>query len=646
VSRVQRACDGATDGLVAAFAIWTIGYEVAVVTESSVWTWGAVWLAVAGVLVVAGAATHVEHGPRSPALPAVPVGPAPVLLALGLLLAVAVVARREVTPLPAVVLGVSILVLGIASRRHSRPTGGEPARHAETSARGTALVLVTCAAAAVLASFLRRPDADDAFYVNRSTWVAEHGVPVVRDTMFGPETFPSTYGRGLPFPSYEALLGALAHLLDVRAAALTYLVVTPVLAFASTWVMWRLVRAWAPARALLVFLVTILVTLISGDTIVGGYGLARMWQGKVVAFAILSPLIWVYLTATVTAGRRGGRRALFLLLCSGIAYAGLTSGAPLLLPAYAGAALIAALLLRNGRLALGAGLLLVGPAAAAASVLHAAPNFTRVDVDILSPNDALDLLLGVDAVFAVVGALAISLAVRWLRPEAVVLASCGSLVAFVALVPGVFELADAVTGAGAIAWRLVILVPLAVLTGLLLVETVRRVPTTAGRVVVTVVLAGVLGVAGTPLWQEESTSLAQPGWKVDPRAHEDVEQVLDLERGPGTLLLPAEQSQVLAVSTTRSFATVPRVAYVANLDEPEEHRSARYALYQWLNEDYALIPKGIRDRLDLLGVAVACVPAEDEDLAGELVRVADESGGVVVAVGSMSCAVRRGSSWA
>jgi hypothetical protein len=651
VLRLERVVDGAADGMVAAFAVWTVAYEVALVTESPVWGLGVAWVVVAVALAVLGALTNDEH--RAFRLTARRRTPPVVVGALGVLLVVAAALRSEISPLPLTVLGLALLALGLLAHTESRvgPVDGDghldvpPER--SHAGRGTPVALVVCLTAAVFASFLRRTDADDAFYLNRATWVAERGVPVVRDTMFGPETYPSTYGRGLPFPSFESLIGSLAHLLDVRAATLAYVGLTPVLAFACLWATWRLVRAWAVPPALPVFLAAAFVMLVSGATIVGGYGVGRLWQGKVVAFAVLTPLIWVYLTRTVTADQRGARRALVLLLLSGVAFAGLTSGAPLLVPTFAGAALLAALVLRHGRLAAGAGLLMVGPVVAGVSVVLGEQNFTAEDSAVLTATATLRFLFGTSLPFAVLGIVAVVLAVRALRPEAAVLAGSASAVALLTLLPGVADLADALTGAGPIAWRLATLVPIAVLVGVLLVEVVRRVPTTAGRAVAAVVVAVGVGLAGTPLWLGDNTTMAsEPGWKVDPVALDDVEAVLDLPAEDGTYLLPPRQSEVLAVYTTEVFATVPRLSYVPNLDEDDDRHSARFALYLWLNEGYPLIPRGIRERLDLLGVGVLCVPADDPALTADLDAVAADSGTEVTPAGSMACAVRRGGAWA
>lgn len=647
-TRLEAWLDGAGDGVLAAFAVWTVAYEVAVVTERSVWTLGALWLPVAAALALLGAWTaQVARAEPAMVVSGHPVQPPSghrgLTSALVVLLVAAVVLRDQLGMVPASVVGLALLGLALVSRPHDQP---EP--EPEPTAGRTYLAVVVSLGVAVFASFLRRPDADDAFYVNRSTWVAEHGVPAVRDTMFGPETFPSTYGRGVPFPSVESLFGALAHLVDVSAATLCYVVVVPVLAFAAAWGAWRLVRAWTATRAMPVFLVTLLVVAMSGDAIAGSYSVGRIWQGKVIAFAILSPMVWVYFRDLAAGGSLAARRARVMLLLAGIGLAGLTSATPLLAPSYAGAALLAAAVLRNRSLVLGGLLFLAGPLAAASTVFLGKQSFVSQDSEQLTARDTFNILMSVDSTaMAVLGTLALVVAVRWLRPEAAVLAACASFAALLALLPGVLDLAGEVTGGGSIVWRLVLLVPLAVLTAVLLVEGVARfAPSPMTRLVSAVVLAAVLALGGRTLWQGDGADFASPGWKADRAALDDVKAVLDLDAGDGSLMLPADQSQVLATYTTERFATVPRFKYVAALDDTDERISARYALFGWLEGGYPLFARGVRDRLDLLDVAVLCVPADDEDLTEQLEQVAAETAAPVLPAGSLTCATRQGSAWA
>ena len=101
--------------------------------------------------------------------------------------------------------------------------------------------------------------------------VAEHGTFPSRDTMFGPQTFPATYGAGLPVAALEEAYGSLARLFGVPAAGLAYLVANPLFAGLSVWSAWRLLRAWAPRRALLGLVVAVAVPLFAGSGLLGEF---------------------------------------------------------------------------------------------------------------------------------------------------------------------------------------------------------------------------------------------------------------------------------------------------------------------------------------------------------------------------------------
>ena len=641
--RADAWFDGALDGLVAAFALWTVAYYGAMEARSSVWGLVAVWVPVAVLLVGAGAWTQARlvatpHG-SSPVRPgrASSMSLRPAVLAAVVLLAALAALRDVVGILPAVV--VALLVLG-----HGLVTTVGRSEPGAVSAEGRTWVAVAVGAGlAVLALLLRRTDADDVFYTNRAAWVAEHGVPAVRDTMFGPETYPSTYGDGLLFPSVEALFGALAHLAGVRAGTLIYLGAAPVLAFLVALATWRLVRAWAPRRVEATFLVAVLAMVAGGESILGAYSVGRIWQGKVIAFAILMPLVWVHLSAAASDDRRVVRRSSVMLLLSGVAFAGLTSGAPLLGPSVTAAGLLAAFVTRERAMALGALLFAVGPVVAGASVLVTGGGAGEGDSVPRSAGGTFDVLLGTNAVLVVVGVTALVLGVRALRPVGLVVASCAAIVSLAVLLPGVLQFADQLTGAGAIAWRLAVVVPLAVLIGALVALVVPDLGPTRSRLATGVAGAAVVAIAGTPLWADGGLA-SSPEWKVPPGSLDDVVRVLDLPAQPGSLLLPEDQSQALAVLTTERFATVPRAAYLASLDDTPERIAARYALFRWLEYGYPLNDAGLAERLDLLDVAVVCL-AEDSPREKQLDHLAASVAVSPRQAGRLTCVARPGESW-
>ena len=81
----------------------------------------------------------------------------------------------------------ALATLGLVALRGRRPWFE---RRVARGWLGTAAAMVAAVAAAVLASVISRVDADDAWYVVRSTWVADHGDIAARD-------IPSRTGIGL-----------------------------------------------------------------------------------------------------------------------------------------------------------------------------------------------------------------------------------------------------------------------------------------------------------------------------------------------------------------------------------------------------------------------------------------------------------------
>ena len=75
-----------------------------------------------------------------------------------------------------------------------------------------------------------RPDQDDVFLVNKSTWVAEHSEELPeRDTIFSDNSLPSQRPAGIQ-TSIESLIGAVSAHTPIKAAALTYFIWGPLIA--------------------------------------------------------------------------------------------------------------------------------------------------------------------------------------------------------------------------------------------------------------------------------------------------------------------------------------------------------------------------------------------------------------------------------
>ena len=305
--------DAVLDGSIVAFAVWTVLYEVATAFRLSAWGTGIVWIPLALVSVAACVlrAVRVHRGVDPPAAdpddrPTRQPGP---LVASGIGLALLAGLTALLTEArPAVwlltVAACAVLLVGFARDRRVRRT--TPTSYDGPGALSQAGAAVLVLGLTVAMMFVLNPSSDDIYYVNRSVWVAEQGTFALRDTMFGAERFPATYGGGLPVASIEGLIGALAHLLGVSAAGLSYLVVQPVGCLLAGWATWRLVRAWAPRRALLVLAGAVLFSLFSATAATSAAALTAGASSTAVA---VRPTKASPETASIAAAQTGSERA-------------------------------------------------------------------------------------------------------------------------------------------------------------------------------------------------------------------------------------------------------------------------------------------------------------------------------------------------
>jgi hypothetical protein len=507
------------------------------------------------------------------------------------------------------------LVLGgvaVVARTGADPERGDP----EGGVRRWEHLAVAALAAAigVLALFINLADHDDPYYVNRSVWIAEHGTALARDTIFGPGTYTSPYNGGIPIASIEALVGVMSHLSGLSVGTLTWLVSTFVGAVGTVWAFWALSRRWAPRLPLVVLVVAVSFMLLSGDSRLGNFWIARMWQGKVLALVVLLPLIWVWADDLV---RHGERRRLVTLAVAGVAFVGLTSTAVILVPFVSGGMVVAALVLRHRRLLLGGVLLAAGPVVSGVFVLLLSTG--------VGDNGALRdgpgtfrRVLGPEHWMVAVALVAIALAPLLLRTRPVALMVTATLLATLVVLFGpLLRLAADLTGAGPILWRVLYCVPIAVLVGLL---AVARPPLPRGASAAGTVLAVALPALlvasfvwrGAPLWTTVDhngpvTVTSTPTWKVDLVAKREVDAVMATDPS-GVLLLPPKAMEVLPMVTTQAYAVDPRSWYTRILAEPAEQNRMRRALARFARGKPNQ-PKAaqLAQDLDGLKVTLACV---------------------------------------
>lgn len=608
-------------------AWWSLFYWLGLWRQWSLWPSGWIWLA--GCPVIAVAVLYADH--RS--LPELPgyeetavsrpllgtsASSSPVrvtMLGSGVaaLAAAAVVLATWPAHFRIVWLLVTVaLVLGVLGRL-LRPAAVDPAprERALTDVAAAALAV----AVGVFSLFVQLPDLDDPFYINRSVWVAEHGNASLLDTMFGPQVFHSPYNGGIPIASIEALFGVLAHMTGWEVGTIVWVLATAVGSAMAVWALWRLCRSWSVRWPLLVLVIAVLFMLLSGESRLGNFWIARMWQGKVLAVAILIPMIWVYATQ-VTQTR--SRRPVVMLGIAGAAFVGLTSTAVILAPIMSAAILVAACLFRSRRLVAGALLLSVVPVLSGGAVAAFSEDVGGADPPVLTGMETFVRVLGPDHVMVGLAIAGMAASAYLVRPVlGSLMAALCALVSLAVLVPVVLTTLNDLSGAGPILWRVLYCLPIAVFVGMLAVVPLPKaagspVLNTAAAALLPVVVAGLIVAGGAPLWTTVDhngpvTLADSPVWKVNQKDLADVRAVMATDPH-GVIVLPPRQMRLLPQVTTQAFAVVPRTWYADLLEEPKENKVARFQLSRLAAARTALpTQEQVDAALVRLGVSLVCV---------------------------------------
>ena len=517
----------------------------------------------------------------------------------------------------------AVVTAAAVALRVSRPWVRRPV---PAGRAGTLLAMLLAAGAAGLASVMSRGEGDDAWYVVRSTWVADRGVVRDQDLLFSDGSWPATLGPVPNLSSIETLLGAVARYTGLPAGDVVYRYFVPLAAFAAVWALWGAYLAWGARRPALSLMLAS-TFLVLGGYDAGTFGnmhLGRIWQGKAVLVAVLVPYVYGVLVTAIRG--RGGpgpslRGTALFLGVVGVAAVGLSSTAVFVVPLIAISALPVLLWRREWTrcatvLALG-----VGPLAAGL-------------VTVLSPVGARNetggsrgapwvsaLADGRVAIVAVLAALVVILGVvapAWwgtvspsLQGALVGVLGVGLLVS----VEPFYLIVTAVTGGDAIAHRLAWVLPLPALVGLIASLPVRRLG--VPLVPVAAVTIGLLLVSGTPLWSPDNgVHLARPGsWKV--RAPEDLvaaRWVVDQEP-EGRYLAANWVTFLVGTISSEPRPVGTRLNYLATIEDlPDSQYEARLVLQSVANGADARTPEN-RDpaieALDALDVSVACVAWND-----------------------------------
>ncbi|SFD94795.1 DUF6077 domain-containing protein [Blastococcus tunisiensis] len=476
--------------------------------------------------------------------------------------------------------------------------------------------------AAVGSLLVVRPDLDDASYVVRSTWIAAHGDVRVGDVLFSDGAWPGLAAQTPYLPSIEALLGWVARVSGLSAGTVVYVLFPPVVAAGAVWALWMLLRAWGVRRPGACLALAGVFLVFGGATAAswGNLHLGRIWQGKVVFLALVVPLLYAVVAALwKVEGERARRAALLVTALLGVASVGLTPAAIFVVPGVVLVALVPGLLARRPALAGAAFAAGAGPALAAGAVTVLAGEARGIGlVDAAAAGPWAKVLgTGIPAAVVVVAAVVVLLgglwprwwsgadaAGRWTAAAAV---GAGLLIA----VPVLYDVAVAVMGTDAIAWRLTWIVPVPALVGMLaaIPGGPRRLPL---GVPVAVVVAGALVWGGVPLWSTTNGArLAPAEWKISP-AHLKMARWVAAQEPAGRVAAPVESTAALGVVTADVRRVGSRPAYMADYADLPGAQMAERGVLQRLADggaapaDLAAAPAA----LTALDVQIVCTFAD------------------------------------
>jgi hypothetical protein len=638
-----RAMSLLLDVAVVGFAAWTLAYDVAMLSDRTMRTALIAWvvLVAIGVALLAGARRRGPDGwTHTPSIVQRHRGVTAVAIVLAAV-AGAGAGLRSHQPAwtliwtPAVL--AALIGVGLGGRAVLRRRDMGDGDNRKMMARGTAMALLVALALATLSLFVNRPDADDVFYVNRAQWVVDHGRFSTRDTIFSDEAYQPV-GRPA-ITSYEALVGTAARVVHLKAGDVAYYVVPPLATFLGVCAMWLLLVAWRVRFPVLALCVAAWFLLLggAGNGMYGNLFVGRIWQGKIILLSVVVPLLFARLAWW---SRGPSWLGAAMLLCLGVAAAGLSTTAPLIVPIIVAAGLVP-LALRSPRLALaGAAAAAAYPLVAGVIIRTSRGGGASADVITFGLNDpkfTLAVVFG-HGLYAAIGVAAVL--AGWLAlcsADARLSAALATLVPFTVLAPALLAFANTHLGSGADLWRFFWVVPAAVLVGTAATSWSRH-RALAWLSAVAVSLAVLW--SGVPVWSASNrlaSLTATPRWKIFPA---DLAQARSITAvtPPGTIVLaPVGTSVALAVLTTRVHPIDPRQNYVAGRTD-SFHAAERLLLTGFAESGTVSgAPQDLVAALRTLNVGLACIPRAD----GSGMALLQSAGyGPAPSAGVLACYIR------
>ncbi len=631
MSLAGRVGRGLLTATVTFFAVWTLCYQVALAARfPALLTFAvsvALWL---GALLL----VRRRWLPAPERLLASPAGLGAVLVAAAVTLVVFALARAGHRPLAADVALVAVaayLVRRWLRRRDEADLAAEggpeepgPAPTPPGSPwlwrAGWALGVLSATAT----SLMINPDADDAYFVNASTWVAAHDTFPLRDTMLSDQVLPGLQVHTPNVSSIESLFGVLARLAGVSAGTMTYVVMAPLLVLLATLALtWLVAESRIPAAPL--GLAAAVGSLWMSGTTQAGYSgyLLRVWQGKEVLFAVAVPLLVVSGVRLLARGRVADQ---VLFGSAVVASVGVSNTAVFLTPALIGGLVLAALATTGVRSAVRVAAWAAYPLAVGVAIaLTVPPSPTRAQVEALGMpgtghHDPLVAVPGAALGTLVLTLLGLGLGWLGIRDRLLrvsSLASVGAVLLF--LLPPVQDIAVPAAGIGSVVWRIWWLVPGPLLTagvvGLAarLARSWRPVPRATALLATAALVAFVPLVDGVwvGLWHGNDVRIASPlEWKVPKGTQAEAQLVRRVSRPGEIVLAPRAVSRVLAGLTVAVHPVAARPYYLPSyLADPGAKVATRVQLQKFA-DTLAPTPAeldGLRSALQALDVRTVCL---------------------------------------
>ncbi len=503
----------------------------------------------------------------------------------------------------------------------------------------------------LVASATLRPQSDDTNYVNISTWIAERGTISIRDTVYSDQVF-DTKPLG---SSWESMWGVFAHITNMSAPTLLYVIAVPVLTAISIFALDRGMRSMHVRHTNFALIIVSLFLLLDGENIFsfGVFHGPRIWQGKSFFVSAMIPLL---IGAGIVWARSGRRNDLIRFLLIAIGATGLTTTATMLVPMFT---LVVAGVVGYQRgikdagwtsLAMLAplyvGLAFRGTRSADSNAMgHLAPDtlaFAQPATilfgldELPDPNEFVRLMAEPPfhaALFALV------MCWGWLGSESRtarrVIAGVTLLWAIVYL-PPVLAVIEEITGVAQISWRLWWLLPIPMLlgaaasacaSGLIRITSINRHKNlTLG--LATALLLALIVIPGKPVWfsslgqvnLQSARLMWPPGWKVFGGYYEAME-ILDVIAKDGDIVAARQNIEFsMAATTVRIHPVLPKVYWFPEVTGPlgEPQYLDRVTIRQFTSKDQdVLLPpldlSALPGALQRVGVDVICLDADRPD---------------------------------